>query len=335
MRICASVLLLLAAAGPAAAQQEPAADEMAFLWALNRARSNPPQYAAENGLGSLLDAVLPAPPLALNPNLVQSARFKAVEMATNDYFAHQSAVTSTWPNKLERDNGYALHSSLSDTANNVESLAAGTVLTALGALKLLVEDTGVVPPGHRYHLLADGPNRSFYLLFREAGFGHGFDATSTYENYYAFHTGYRDADSAWLTGVVYSDANSNGRYDQGEGLGGVTVTVAGGGSAVTGAAGGWSIATTAGTWTVTCSGGAFSGTSTATPVVAGDNVEVDFESGTAAGIVGFNAAPPPGGGGGGGGSSGGGGGGCSPGGSSGGLLPVFAALGLLALLRRR
>jgi uncharacterized protein YkwD len=51
---------------------------------------------------------VPRPPLAVSNSLFTSAEFHADEMATYDYFAHQSAVTSDWPNKMARDAGYAL-----------------------------------------------------------------------------------------------------------------------------------------------------------------------------------------------------------------------------------
>lgn len=323
---------------PVQAQVDPSGDEMAFLWMLNRARNNPQRYASENGLGTLLDGVLARPPLAWNGFLNSSARFKSQEMADNDYFAHLSAVTGKWPNLLAREHGYPLHTGLADAANNIESLAAGFPMTALEALKLLIEDAGVVPPGHRYHLLATGPSAAFWAQHRECAIGYGFNASSTYDNYYSVHSGYRNADSAWLTGVVYNDANGNGLYDSGEGLSGVTVSATGPANlmATTNAAGGWSIAVTAGSWAVSCTGGAFSGTSNANATVAGNNVEIDFESGTAAGDVDFGATPPvpqpPGSDDG---DDSGGGGGCSgsPNGSAASLLPLAAAFGLLLTAR--
>ena len=46
------------------------------------------------------------PPLAVNPYLTDSARFHAQEMATSNYFGHQSVVTGKWPNQLAREAGY-------------------------------------------------------------------------------------------------------------------------------------------------------------------------------------------------------------------------------------
>ena len=78
---------------------DPTAQELHFLYEVNRARHDPPAWAAEYGLGSqtggdglptTLIGVDPRPPLALNTTLVNSARYKAQEMAINNYFGHQS-----------------------------------------------------------------------------------------------------------------------------------------------------------------------------------------------------------------------------------------------------
>ncbi len=297
------VVSLLAAASAAAAQQNPAANEQLLIYEVNRARQNPQRYAGEQGLGALLDGIAPAPPLAVNGNLVQSAGFHAEEMAANNYFAHYSPVSMQWPNQMAINAGYPLP--WPGDQNFIESLAAG-YSNVQTALRGLLEDLGVSPPGHRYHLLATGPSQAFWLSHREIGTGFGFNMSSTYQRYYAIHTAVRSAGpTLFLTGVVYNDANANGRFDLNEGLGGVTVS-AGAAMTTTNPAGGWSIPIAAGGHTVTATGGGFSGTSTATVSVSSANVEIDFESGTPAGEVNFAnqggaVIPPVSGGGGGGG----------------------------------
>ncbi len=311
MRLCAAAVLVAAATSLPA---QPTAAEQAFIYELNRARNNPQAFAAAHGLGSLLDGITPAQPLAVNNELTASARFHSQEMATHGYFAHTSPITGDQPNKMARDAGYPLHSGLSNTANNIESLAVrftaasgGISYAAAQALADLIEDDGVVPPGHRYHLLSTGPGKSFYDQFREVGTGYvqGFRPEFPFSAgtppdgsgaYWTIHTGYRNADSVWLTGVVYNDANSNGRYDQGEGIGGVTVTATGSSTpmATTNAHGGWSIAVSAGNWTVSCSGASFTGTSAADATVGTNNVQVDFISGQADGSVDFQPPVPSG-----------------------------------------
>jgi uncharacterized protein YkwD len=298
-----------------AAQQPPTNAEMAFIYELNRARSDPQAYAAANGLGTLLDGVAAQPPLAVNNNLVQSARFHSAEMAANSYFAHTSLVTGDQPNKMSRDAGYPLPASWPDAANNIESLAVrysqagSTSYPGPEALLALIVDQGVSPPGHRIHLLA---MNSFFETHREIGVGFATGnaptqsvpppASGSWDSgaYWSIHTARRNtADADWLTGVVYNDANSNGRYDIGEGLGAVTVSTTGAGvlSTVTNSAGGWALPADAGSYTVTCAGGGFSGTATAAVNVASSNVEVDFVSGASQGEVNFGGGtPPPGGG---------------------------------------
>lgn len=89
---------------------------------------------------------------------------------------------------------------------------------------------------------------------------------------------YGDANTVFVTGVVYRDNNSNGRYDAGEGIPGVTITLDHGGwYAVTASAGGYAIPVLAnsGTYTLTANGGPFSG-ATATVAVGADNVKYDW-----------------------------------------------------------
>jgi len=258
----------------------PTAEEMLFLYEVNRARSDPPAWALEYGLDQIdggdgqkttLQGVAVQPPLALNTLLVDSSRFKAQEMAANNYFDHQSAVTGIWPNKLERDFSYPLATSIPasgggnwifpDTSNGVESIAAGygpganDFSQAINALIALIVDSGIPSLGHRVHILGIGEPNS---LFVEAAAGYGVNGSSTLHNYWAFHTGVKSAAETFLTGVVYSDANSNQLYDNGEGLSGVTVA-AGAFNTTTNSAGGYSLAVTNGSYTASCNGGSFFG----------------------------------------------------------------------------
>jgi len=275
------------------------------------------------------------PPLALNLNLVSSARWHSADMAYNGYFGHQrpastsappgalwTASGSEWPNWMARQGGYTLPTSWPDTNNYIKSIAAyGTSGSSVSyspqdALKALIIDANTPSLGHRIHLLA---MNSFNQSFREVGTGYatggGWTSGVNAAAYWAIHTGRHDSDPVWLTGVVYIDSNSNGRYDQGEGLQGVTVAVSGATNknTTTTVGGGWSIDVSSGTWDLTCSGGTFTGTATANVTLTTANIEVDFISGNSAGEVNFGnqVVNPPGGGGGSGGSDSGGGGGCA------------------------
>jgi hypothetical protein len=281
-------LIAVAASGPGhAVPQEPSAKAQLLIYLLNRARSNPAQYQAEANLSVDISGVAPQPPLAVNQSLVGSATFHAEEMAVHNYFNHQSDVTGDWPNKMARDNGYVLPGFYPNDSNQIEAIAAGTNLDGAAALKLLIEDIGVDPPGHRIHLLAMDP---FFHDHREIGAGVAFNNGSHYKNYFAIHTAGVSPNDRFLTGVVFQDANGNGRYDLNEGLGGVTV---GNGSTntTTNGAGGWSIQVPQGTYTVTAQGGAFKGTASAVATVSTANVEVDFISANPNGIVNFGQTP--------------------------------------------
>jgi hypothetical protein len=303
----------------AARGADPTTQELHFLYEVNRARHDPPAWAAEYGLGSqtggdgnptTLVGVEPRPPLALNTTLVDSSRFKAQEMATNNYFAHHSTVGPNfyWPNELVRNVfGYPLANeipvpgmpgsfyTLVDDSNQVESLAAGfgpgqaDYTQGVNAVIGLIVDTGVGDLGHRRHLLATDEFNAFFV---EAGAGYGVNAAATYHNYWAFHTGVREVIQTYLTGVVYADTVQNSLFDPGEGLAGVTVQ-AGAASAVTGATGGYSILIAGGTHGVTCSGGAFVGTAAAQVTVIGFNRQVDCISGQSGAFVDFVQVPEP------------------------------------------
>jgi hypothetical protein len=77
--------------------------------------------------------------------------------------------------------------------------------------------------------------------------------------------------------VVFHDATGNGEYQPGEGLAGVTITVAGVGSTTTMDAGGYAIQLAPGTYTVTASGGGLPAPIARTIVLGHDNVRLNFD----------------------------------------------------------
>ena len=279
-----------------AAAQDPSNEEQLIIYLLNRGRSNPVLFQQENSefVTDDLSGVTPRPPLAVNRSLVGSASFHAEEFITGNYFAHQSAVTGDWPNKMAVDNGYVLPSFYPLDANFIESIAFRTQSNmSVRLLAELIQDDGIAGKGHRVHLFA--LTGGGFETHREIGVG---IAGATYM---AIHTAVSGDTDLFLTGVVYNDANSNGRYDLGEGLGGVNVS-AGNANTTTLSAGGWSLPITNGDYTVTVSGGAFSGTATRTVTVNNANAEIDFISGNPNGELNFenqssNPGPGPGGGG--------------------------------------
>lgn len=271
------------------------AQEQWFVYLLNRARHDPVAYQQEVNLPVDLSGVPARPPLAVNDALFRSAEFHADEMATFNYFRHQSTVTGDWPNKMVRDQGYPLQSSFPNNANQVESIAAGTFYNSADVvLRELIIDEGVPSLGHRKHLLGID---DFNAGNREIGVGMAVNQAATYTNYWAIHATRSSTSDKFLTGVVFHDANNNGRYNPGEGLSGVTVQV-GNQTTTTNAAGGWSLPVAGtGQHTVMASGGGFAGSSSVTVNVGSSSIAVDFISGKSGGYVNFTHVAGSGGGG--------------------------------------
>ncbi len=205
-----------------------------FLYLLNEARHDPPAFQRAVGLTVDLSNVAKRPPLAWNANIQNAAQFKSNEMATYDYFGHQSKVTGQWPNANVRANGYNLPSWFPDDNNYLESIGAGTFRNvAIEGLKPLL-----VSESHRNHLLGID---SFNAGQKEAAVGYAINPNAFYTNYWTVHATRTDPSGSFLTGVVFDDLNDNGRYDLNEGQSGVVISV-GASQVVTNAAGGWSIA---------------------------------------------------------------------------------------------
>jgi uncharacterized protein YkwD len=205
--------------------------EQSFVYELNRARHSPTTYQSQRGLTVDLSYVQPRAPLAINTQLMNSSEFKSAEMPSLNYFGHTSATGET-PNQLVRRNGYDLPYTLpikgttytiGTIGNQVESLAAETS-TADQTLEALIVDAGTYPPGHRNHLLGI---EGFYAAAREIGVGYTFSASSYYKHYWAIHATQSNDPGPYLTGVVFTDGNSNSRFNAGEGVGSVVVTATG------------------------------------------------------------------------------------------------------------
>jgi hypothetical protein len=315
-----AIALLFAATTLAAVARagDPDGTEMEFLWQVNRARSDPGAWGHENGLGTLLDAIAPQPPLAWNATLANSAQAKAQEFIDHDYFAHQSPVTGS-PNQLivglfgyplAGNTGFYFGPGCSPCVygnsgnTGVESLAtsfgpdgglfASPIDAAWGLLGEICDVAGTPNScgtnSHRNHLLGAAALTAPMI---EAGTGHTVlvESAASTIHYWVFHTGFPVGSAAampqLLTGVVYADADQDSAYDAGEGLAGVTVE-AGALSTTSNAAGGWSISVANGSYEVSCSGAGFQGTAHAADVVIADaNRSVDCLSGEAAARVDF------------------------------------------------
>jgi hypothetical protein len=244
----------------------PTATEQVLLERLNDARANPAAYGQSIGLD--LSGVVASQPLAFDPRLVQAAHQHAQDMNDRNYFGHTS------PGGLNA--GGRIAAAGFSARSWGESIAAG-YSGPEAALRALVIDDGVPGLGHRKHLLAiDAVFRDQNLAGAGVVSGGG-----SYGTYFTIDTASEYGARPYLTGVVYNDANGNGRYDAGEGLGGVSVSVPGGPSVTTFASGGYSLGLAPGSYTVTYSGGGLGTAITRAVTLGATNVRVNVTPGTA------------------------------------------------------
>jgi hypothetical protein len=268
----------------------PTDEEQFYLELINRARANPAAEgvrlanttdpdvrASYNYFGvdlglmqSQLAALAPLPPLSMNATLLDAARAHTQNMLQNAYQGHtgpDGSVTTRLATYLLGANGYAYGENVYSYSKSVfyghagfEVDWGGTSLT--GGMQL--------PPGHRENIHGD---------FREVGIGvvNGTNG-SVGPQLVTQDFGLRYDTPAIITGVVYRDVNGNGFYDPGEGIGGITVTVAGASYyAVTAPSGGYSVPVPAnGTYLVNFSGGGAPTSQQNASVTSGNNTKLDY-----------------------------------------------------------
>jgi uncharacterized protein YkwD len=250
---------------------QPTALEQVLLERLNDARANPAAYGAAIGVN--LAGVAPSQPLAFNTQLIQAARLHALDMNNRGFFAHV--------NPSGQGPGERLTAAGFSWTSFGESIAAGYP-SPESALAALIIDDGVADLGHRRHLLAiDGPARNQ----SQVGIGVVQNGSGPFRNYYAIDTATSGDTRPFLTGVVFDDFNRNGRYDAGEGLGGITISVAGVGTTTTFGSGGYNFQLSPGTYTVTAAGLGLPAPVTQTVTVGPTNVRLNFNPSLSAGGV--------------------------------------------------
>ena len=280
-------------ASPTAAytQPQPSNQEQYLLELINAARANPaaegqmlagitdPEIlryyqhynVSASQLISQFDSYAAKPPLAFNPDLEASSLEQSSYQASSGVQTHNSANGQTFDARITAA-GYHW----SGVGENVYAYAEDPFFAHVG----LMADWGVPTLDHRENLLNTNPS---YPTFREIGIS---AVPSSVPNFGPlvvtedFATP-EDPTVAYLVGVVYQDANGNGAYDEGEGLGGVTISPDGTNFyAVTTGTGGFVIplpTSGSGTLTITASGGALGGPRVKTVAyTAGTNVKVDF-----------------------------------------------------------
>jgi hypothetical protein len=270
---------------------QPTDEEQLYLEYMNRSRANPPAEGARLAtttdpdvlsaysyfgvdlalLQSQFNTILAAPPLAMNAQLLASARLHSGDMYTNNYQSHYQTnggvVLSPW-NRINNQGYY-----FSTAAENIFAYAKSVWHGHAG----FNVDWGVgpggmqTPPGHRENIADPG--------LREVGVGvrDGVNG-SVGPQLVTQDFGTLQNATPLITGVAYYDFSGNGFYDLGEGIGGVTVSVSGSSFyAVTANSGGYAIpVTTNGNYTVTFSASGLTTTQRVAVVMSSSNVKVDF-----------------------------------------------------------
>jgi uncharacterized protein YkwD len=242
---------------------QPTVAEQVFLERLNDARAQPAAYGRSIGVN--LSYVLPASPLAFDTRLVAAAHAHSVDMNVRDFFGHTGSDGDTAGERL-RDAGYFYR-------GYSESITAGQP-TVDAALRSLIADANSSSKEHRHQLLGYG---STYRARRDVGIGVVQNGSGPRDHYYTVDTAYTTDTRPYLTGVVYRDANGNGKYDAGEGVGGATVRTSAGHATTTWATGGYSLRVSpGGRYTVSVSGGGLPGTIYRITSVGTDNQRLNF-----------------------------------------------------------
>jgi uncharacterized protein YkwD len=264
----------------------PTVAEQYMLELVNRARANPVATATADGIGlneGLAAGTISADakqPLAFNPNLTTAATNHTAWMLQTGSFQHNEGASD--PGAQMQAAGYAFtgwwtwgqNIAWSGSTPNVPEVNATTAQLE----KNLFIDSNEPGRGHRVNLL--NPQ------FQEIGVGITSGRFESYNAVMATQDFAASGSGAFLTGVAYADANRNGSYDPGEGLGGISVTATRVGdgaifSTTTWAAGGYSLALGSGTYAVNASGTGLGTVAFGNVVIGSQNIEADFTPGSA------------------------------------------------------
>ena len=272
--------------------KHPDSIEQRQLWFVNRARSNPTVegiwLATEthadiaNGrnyfgvdvakLQAEFAAISPMPPAAFDRRLYEAARAHSEDLIIRDAQDHN--------NQFDRVN--AAHFSWVSLGGVVFSYTqSGLHAHAAFNIDWGNEDDGMqTGRGHRVALMSDGREytnvgiASIYVT--ESGKTVGPYVTTG--NYAKANTSSEDHFNAFIVGTVWTDSNSNGWYDDGEGLSGVTIMPSiGTYYAITADSGGYAIPITeTGDVTLNFSGGTLSAPGSIPTTLSTESQLVDF-----------------------------------------------------------
>jgi hypothetical protein len=286
---------------------DPAGVEQEVLFNLNRMRVNPqgelsvlfssisPLVATDPGTEAALEyfndpttaeietdwpKLQPTAPLAWNVSLYDAATAHSELMIQDDEQSHQLPGEQPFYTR-DADAGYT-----NEIAGGENIFGYGTSGFNIHSAFAVDYGNADTDYGHRTNMMDSSFQEVGIAVDTDTRTGVSLGPLVTTEDF----GGQADIGNAFLVGVVYNDANHDGRYEAGEGLSGVTITITGSGgdfSATTMTAGGYQIQIPAGTYQVTASGGQLAGSHTVTVTVGSSNVEADFVVGMATGYVNF------------------------------------------------
>ncbi len=216
---------------------EPTGYEQLMLEMINRARAEPLQQAQDlgidlnQGLAAGTISATPKPPLAFHPLLIQAARKHSDWMLQTNTFSH-TGVNGSSPTIRAGWEGF----NRGVSENIASDGTTGTLNKTSSTISM--HDALFRSAGHRVNTMGER-NSVIGLCMMEGRFNNynAFMATQNFAD-----TGDGNDEGQFLLGIVYQDANQNGRYDPGEGIPNVEVRPASGSYyAVTSQSGGYAI----------------------------------------------------------------------------------------------
>jgi uncharacterized protein YkwD len=254
--------------------------EQLSLERINRARLKPTGEAAIFGIS--LNEGVPAgqqistaakQALAMNATLTQTAREHSSDMLARNYFEHNTPEGVTPFDRMSAA-GYLFSAAGENLAWRGDTISIDEAATVEQEHADLFIDAGIADRGHRTNMLK--------AIFREVGVGTArgnFTSSGTVYDSLMQTQDYGDpvSDDTFVLGVIYTDANGDGRYDFGEGQANIAVTLAGV-TKTTNAGGGYAFEVTAsGTYTLQFG----PGPSTSLTITAGSpNIKADLVNNT-------------------------------------------------------
>jgi hypothetical protein len=208
--------LLCFAAAPAqyAADGTPTGLEEEIRWRVNRGRFDTTSENQTHGT-TYTDVPAAAGPLAPNQSLTLAARHQSEDMAKQNIFQHATVPGSAYYDPTNEpdpwDRMQAEGYSWNYAGENIAAGYSGAETAYIGWWN---------STGHRQNM--------YNSAFREIGDGYFYWSSSTYKSYYTMDLG-NSGSTGFFTDTLFHDANTNGLYDQTEGISGVSITLLVGG----------------------------------------------------------------------------------------------------------